>query len=66
MMTETMKKALLMTLLNFVLCLFGVVCVTHVFQGVPLMAAFCAPFTWFLVVSGAFATFIGMSLKGED
>ena len=31
MMTEAMKKTALMTLLNFVLCLFGVVVVSHVF-----------------------------------
>ena len=66
MMTEAMKKTVLMTLLNFVLCLFGVVVVSHVFQGVPLMTAFCAPYTWFLVVSATFVTFISMSLKGRE
>ena len=66
MMTAATKKTVLMTLLNFVLCLFSVVVVTHVFHGVSLMAAFCAPFTWFLVVAGTFATFVSMSLKGEE
>ena len=62
MMTEATKKIVLMTLLNFVLSLVGVVLVTHIFHGVTLMAAFCAPYTWFLVVSATFVTFISMSL----
>ena len=65
-MTEAMKKTALMTLLNFVLSLVGVVFVTHIFHGVTLMAAFCAPYTWFLVVSATFVTFISMSLKGRE
>ena len=62
-MTETTRKIALMTLLNFVLSLVGVVLATHIFHGVTLMAAFCAPYTWFLVVSATFVTFISMSLK---
>ena len=65
-MTETTRKIALMTLLNFVLSLVGVVIVTHIFHGVTLMAAFCAPYTWFLVVAGTFATFVSMSLKGRE
>ncbi len=65
-MSATVKKNLFIALINFVLGLVGVVLVTSLVKGVTLWAAFCAPFTWYLVVTGAVVSFASLMLRSRN